>query len=92
MSVSGVEGLVRQAWKLLLSVVRPLHHHLWQKPAEVRGTLWTISLWLRVLPAAYLLFERPVPVLVFAAGWGIAKLKGMKPKKHTRPLPYRRHR
>ena len=89
---SGVEGLVRQAIRLLLSVVRPLHRELWQKPAEARGTLWAVSFWLRVLPAAYLLFEQPLPVLMFAAGWGLSAYKGMKPKKHTRPLPYRRHR
>lgn len=87
-----MEGLVRQAIKILMSVVRPLHRELWQKPVEARGELWAISLWLRMVPAVYLLFEKPAPVLVFAAGWGLAKFKAMKPKKHARPIPLRRHR
>lgn len=89
---NGVEGVVRQAWKLLLSVARPLYRELWHRPSQVRGALWTLSLWMRVAAGAWLLFEYPLPVLVFGAGWGIAKLKSMKKKSHARPLPYRRHR
>lgn len=90
--MSGVEGVVRQAVRILQSVVRPLHRELWERPSNARGPLWTASLWMRVVAGGYLFFREPLPSLVFAAGWGLVRFKTMRKKSHTRPLPYRRHR
>lgn len=91
--MSGIEGLVRTATRLLFrGVLQPLYRNLWQAPADARGALWTLSLWLRLLAGAVLLAKMPAAALLFAAGWGISRLQAMKPKKHVRSLPYRRHR
>lgn len=90
---SGIEGLVRFATRLLFrGLLQPLYRNLWQAPADARGALWTLSLWLRLLAGAFLLAKLPTAALLFAAGWGLSRWQGMKPKKHARPLPYRRHR
>jgi hypothetical protein len=59
---------------------------------QARGALWTVSFWLRLTAGVVLLCTAPLAALLFAFGWLLAHYKALKPKKHTRPFPLRRHR
>jgi hypothetical protein len=87
-----VGRVVRTATRLAGRSLRLAYRKCWQEPSEIKGTVWVISFWLRAAGLALALFRAPLALLLFAAGWGIARLQARQPKRTARPIPLRRHR
>ncbi len=87
-----VRPVLRSVSRVSSRALRFAYRKLWREPSEVRGSLWALSLWLRVAGALVCVFKAPLAAALFAAGWAITKLQGMRPKQTTRPIPYRRYR